>query len=98
MDTLASWLYRFILRGVKTAISIPDQTLQQVNRRARELGLNRSQFFARAVERYLRELDDDDITERINAALDAAPGDDSNAVAAAHGRRFLLAATADDEW
>jgi metal-responsive CopG/Arc/MetJ family transcriptional regulator len=82
---------------VKTAISVPDHVLEQVNRRSRELGLNRSQFFTQAAERYLRELDDD-ITERINAALDAAGDDDSNAVAAAHGRQTLLAATADDEW
>ncbi|CCG01298.1 DNA-binding protein, CopG family, putative Antitoxin protein ChpI [Blastococcus saxobsidens DD2] len=82
---------------VKTAISVPDHILEQVNRKARDLGLNRSQFFSQAAERYLREIDDD-ITERINAALDAAGDDDSNAVAAAHGRRMLLELTADDEW
>lgn len=84
---------------MKTAISMPDGTFERADRRARELGLNRSQFITRAIERYLRELDDrDDLTDRINAALDAAGEDDSNAVAAAHGRRQLLAATIDDEW
>lgn len=74
---------------MKTAISIPDETFAEVERRAKELGLNRSQFFARAVDRYLRELDDNDLTKRINEALEATGEDDSNAWAAAAGRRML---------
>jgi metal-responsive CopG/Arc/MetJ family transcriptional regulator len=81
---------------VKTAISIPDDTFAQAEERAKELGLNRSQFFTQAVQRYLRELDDNDLTERINAALDATGEDDSNAWAAAAGRRTLQ--RMDDEW
>lgn len=83
---------------MKTAISVPDETFQQVERQVAKLGITRSEFFARAAERYLRELDSNDLTERINAALDAASDDDSNAVAAAYGRRRLLASTVDDEW
>jgi metal-responsive CopG/Arc/MetJ family transcriptional regulator len=81
---------------VKTAISLPDDTFAEVERRAKELGLNRSQFFTRAVQRYLRELEASDLTARINAALDATGEDDSNAWAAAAGRRMLQ--RTDDEW
>ena len=81
---------------MKTAISIPDNTFAEVERRAKELGLNRSQFFARAAERYLRELDDNDLTKRIDEALEATGEDDSNAWAAAAGRRMLEGM--DDNW
>lgn len=62
---------------MKTAISIPDHTFAEADRRARELGLNRSQFVTRAIEKYLTELaEGDDLTDRINAALDAAGPED----------------------
>lgn len=81
---------------MKTAISLPDEVFAGVERGAAELGISRSEFFARAAQRYIAELDRDSLTERINAALAAAGEDDSNAVAAAHGRRRLLAT--DDDW
>jgi hypothetical protein len=93
------WLYLVILGGVKTAISIPDDTFEQVERRAKELGLNRSQFFARAAQRYLAELEGESITAQINAAIDAgAVDEDLDRDVTAHGRRMILALTADDEW
>ncbi|UOY00230.1 ribbon-helix-helix domain-containing protein [Blastococcus sp. PRF04-17] len=67
---------------MKTAISIPDHTFAEADRRARELGLNRSQFVTRAIERYLNELaEGDDLTDRINAALDAAGPEDPDDIA-----------------
>lgn len=84
---------------MKTAISIPDDTFEQVERRAKELGLNRSQFFARAAQRYLAELEGESITAQINAAIDAGAVDtDLERDVTEYSRRFLLAATADDEW
>ena len=85
---------------MKTAISIPDDTFAAVERSVAELGVSRSEFFARAARLYLDKLEGESITRQMNDALaaEAADGihDDSNAVAAAAGRRFL--ADLDDDW
>lgn len=85
---------------MKTAISIPDDTFAAVERSVAELGVSRSEFFARAARLYLDKLEGESITRQMNDALaaEAADGirDDSNAVAAAAGRRFL--AGLDDDW
>lgn len=82
---------------MKTAISVPDEVFEQVSRRALDLGMSRSQFFARAAVRLLDELDSASTTERIDAALaGAGPTDSSTVDAAGAGRRRL--AGGDDEW
>lgn len=80
---------------MKTAISVPDDTYAQVTQRARDLGMSRSEFFARAAANFLDELAKESETAAINGALDAATGGDgSNAAAAAAGR--LVTRDADD--
>lgn len=59
-----------ILDAMKTAISVRDELFERVERAIAEHGMNRSQFYAAAAERYLSELADDSITERINRAID----------------------------
>jgi metal-responsive CopG/Arc/MetJ family transcriptional regulator len=54
---------------MKTAISLPDDTFQRVDHAARRLGVSRSEFFARAAERWLNALDDDGTTEAIDRAI-----------------------------
>jgi metal-responsive CopG/Arc/MetJ family transcriptional regulator len=54
---------------VKTAISLPDETFRRVDDAAKRMGVSRSEFFTRAAERWLRELESDDITGAINEAL-----------------------------
>jgi metal-responsive CopG/Arc/MetJ family transcriptional regulator len=80
---------------MKTAISVPDETFEQVERRAGSLGMSRSEFFTRAAQRYLRQLDDESLTADIDGALRLAETDDSGAAAAAAGRRVLAA---EDDW
>jgi Arc/MetJ family transcription regulator len=80
---------------VKTAISVPDETFEQATRQAAELGISRSEFFARAARRYLDELASRSLTQQIDEALEAAGSDDSAAAAAEAGRRWLAAG---DEW
>jgi Arc/MetJ family transcription regulator len=80
---------------VKTAISVPDDTFEQATRQAAELGISRSEFFARAARRYLDELASRSLTQQVNQALEASGGDDSAAAAAEAGRRRLAAG---DEW
>src|SRR5579863_4493839 len=79
---------------MKTAISLPDDTYAQATRRAAELGISRSEFFARAARRYLDELASQSLTQQIDEALQAAD-DDSNAAAAAVGRSYLAG---QDDW
>lgn len=73
---------------MKTAISLPDDTYEQATRQAAELGISRSEFFARAARSYLDELAAHSLTQQIDQALQTA-GDDSNAVAATAGRSYL---------
>jgi len=80
--------------GVKTAISLPDDTYEQATKRAAELGISRSEFFARAARSYLDELAAHSLTQQINEALQTAD-DDSNAAAAAAGRSYLAD---QDDW
>ncbi len=80
---------------MKTAISLPDATFTAATRRAAELGMSRSEFFAVAARRYLDELDSRSTTAQINDALDHVSADDSATVAAVAGRERLAA---QDDW
>jgi predicted DNA-binding protein len=63
---------------MKTAISVPDATFERVDAAASRLGVSRSQFYARAAERWLAELDDDGTTAAINRALEEIGDEDEN--------------------
>ena len=80
--------------GVKTAISLPDTTFEQATKKAKELGISRSEFFARAAELYLDELAGHSLTRQIDEALQATGTDQSSSAAVAAGRRRL----AEDDW
>jgi metal-responsive CopG/Arc/MetJ family transcriptional regulator len=54
---------------MKIAISLPDDTFRRVNDAAQRLGVSRSEFFARAAERWLNAMDDDGTTDAINSAI-----------------------------
>lgn len=79
---------------MKTAISLPDDTFERATRQAKKLHVSRSELFARAAERYLDELDAQELTGQIDAALELTKPDASNADAVAVGKR-LLGADAD---
>jgi metal-responsive CopG/Arc/MetJ family transcriptional regulator len=68
---------------MKTAISLPDDTFERVDQAARRMGVSRSEFFARAAERWLDALDDDGTTDAINVAIAGLPDDDAFTDAAA---------------
>jgi metal-responsive CopG/Arc/MetJ family transcriptional regulator len=80
---------------MKTAISVPEDIFEQATRQAADLGISRSEFFARAARRYLDELASRSVAQQVNEALEAAGVDDSAAVAAEAGRSRLAAG---DEW
>lgn len=81
---------------VKTAISVPDEIFEQAAGQAAELGISRSEFFARAARRYLDELAAQSLTSHINQALQAGGDDGAGAEAVSAGRRLLIAG--DDDW
>lgn len=84
---------------MKTAIAVPDAVFERVERRVKRLGMSRSEFFSRAAENYLRELDEQDLTARLDAAIERA-GDAARVeqqAFAAFGAAGLAKA-ADDEW
>lgn len=68
---------------MKTAISVPDDTFTRVEQAARKLGVSRSEFFARAAERWLADLEHDDLTAAINAAVEGQQQDTAFTDAAA---------------
>lgn len=80
---------------MKTAISVPDATFEEATRRARQLGISRSEFFSTAARRYLDELSRDSLTRQINQALGLPDyDDDASAAAVSAGRKQL----SDDDW
>ena len=68
---------------MKTAISLPDDTFRRVDRAAKQLGVSRSEFFARAAERWLDALEDDGTTDAINRVIGHHPEDHAFTEAAA---------------
>jgi predicted DNA-binding protein len=74
---------RVILRRMKTAISVPDETFQRVEQAAKRLGVSRSEFYARAARSWLDALEDEDTTEAINLAVDEISSDSAFTDAAA---------------
>ena len=80
---------------MKTAISLPEDTFEQATKQAAELGISRSEFFARAARRYLDEIAAQSVTQQIDEALEAAGPDDSAATAAAAGHWRLARL---DDW
>ena len=70
---------------------MPDETFAQATSKAAELGISRSEFFARAARRYLDELASRSLTQEVNEALQAAGRDDSAVAGGQAGRRQMAA-------
>jgi metal-responsive CopG/Arc/MetJ family transcriptional regulator len=68
---------------MKTAISLPDETFRRVERAAKRMGVSRSEFFARAAERWLEDLEDEGTTDTINRAIAGLPNESAFIEAAA---------------
>ena len=56
---------------MKTAVSVPDRVFAEADRLAKRLKKSRSQVYAEAVAEYVARHDEDQVTERVNAALEA---------------------------
>lgn len=81
---------------MKTAISVPDETYDRAERVAKAHGMNRSQFYSTAADRYADELESADLTAAIDAVVDAVTTDEASQFAVDAGRRLLEGA--DEAW
>ena len=53
-------------RGMKTAISLPDELFLSANELAKRQGVSRSELYATAVSEYLAKHRDEDVTSKLN--------------------------------
>lgn len=60
-------------RGMKTAISIPDDVFAKADRLARKLKQSRSQLYSRAVREYVARHSQDDVTGALDALYAEEP-------------------------
>jgi antitoxin MazE6 len=51
---------------MRIAISIPDPVFEAAERSARRLVITRSELYARAVEQFLKRLESQDVTTKLN--------------------------------
>ena len=57
---------------MKTAISLPNDLFEAAERLVRESGRSRSELYAQALREYLLRQSPNELTDRLNAVLDAA--------------------------
>ncbi|WP_026452942.1 CopG family transcriptional regulator [Saccharomonospora iraqiensis] len=74
---------------METAISVPDTTFEKVEQRATALGVSRSEFYTRAAQRYLADLETQDLSDEIDDALARIQGEDSSTLAVRAGHRRI---------
>jgi metal-responsive CopG/Arc/MetJ family transcriptional regulator len=51
---------------MKTAISIPDPVFEAAEKFAHRIGVSRSQLYAKAVEKYLKEYQNQSVTKKLD--------------------------------
>jgi len=59
---LTLWYYLSYTRHMKTAVSIPGPLFQAAERLAKRLGIPRSRLYSCAIERYVAETQERDVT------------------------------------
>ena len=74
--------------SMKTAVSIPDDVFEKVDRFARRAKRSRSEVFSAALREYMARHAPDEVTDAINRAVDAI-GDQHDDFVAAAARRIL---------
>jgi len=75
-------------QGMKTAVSIPDEVFEKVERLARREKRSRSTVFSAALAEYVARHAPDEVTEAMNRVC-ADVGGERDAFVAAAGRRVL---------
>jgi metal-responsive CopG/Arc/MetJ family transcriptional regulator len=78
---------------MKTAISLPDELFDELEKLGRQMAKRRSELYRLALEDYLLRHDVDRVRDAMNAALDKIEGSDSGFANAAASRTLE-----DTEW
>lgn len=73
---------------MKTAVSIPDEVFEKVERLARRAGRSRSEVFSAALSEYVARHAPDEVTDAMDRVI-ANVGDQQDAFISAAGRRVL---------
>ena len=73
---------------MKTAVSIPDDVFEKVERFARRSRRTRSEVFSAALREYIARHAPDEVTEAINRVIEES-GDPRDELSAAAARRIL---------
>ena len=73
---------------MKTAVSIPDDVFEKVERFAQRTKRSRSEVFSTALREYIARHAPDEVTDAINRAVDEI-GDQTDEFAGAAARRIL---------
>jgi metal-responsive CopG/Arc/MetJ family transcriptional regulator len=73
---------------MKTAVSIPDDVFEKVERFARRSRRSRSEVFSAALREYIARHAPDEVTDAINRAVDEI-GDQTDEFVATAARRVL---------
>jgi metal-responsive CopG/Arc/MetJ family transcriptional regulator len=60
---------------MKTAVSIPDPLFRAAERLAKRLRIPRSQLYSRAIERYVAETEERDVTALLNRVYEHEPSE-----------------------
>jgi metal-responsive CopG/Arc/MetJ family transcriptional regulator len=58
---------------MKVAVSVPDPIFQAAERVSRRMRVSRSRLYANAVEAYVKQHGDEDITEQLNKVYAGSP-------------------------
>jgi metal-responsive CopG/Arc/MetJ family transcriptional regulator len=81
---------------MKTAISVEDQLLRDADKAAHEMGLSRSRIFSVAMEAYLRQRKQDEITEQLNRVYGGRPDPEERSITKRMKSKFR--STVEDRW
>lgn len=73
---------------MKTAVSIPDEVFEKIERLARRAGRSRSEVYSAALAEYVARHAPDEVTEAMNRVC-AAVGDQQDAFVSAAGHSVL---------
>ena len=68
------------MSNIRTAISIPESLFERVDALAKKANISRSRVFALAVEDYLRQLENEELLQAINAAYADPPSAEEEAL------------------
>lgn len=74
---------------MKVAVSIPDPLFAQADALARRLKLSRSKVYAKALDAFVADHDGEQLTQAMNAAIDAAGETGPDPFVLAAGRLVL---------